>query len=378
MEELQVIETTSGRQFKPWASVDDVQAIERAVEQALQGLEGVTAIVSEISSGKQAIASAINAKGGSASANESFQQLADDVVNLNDSFITYGVEVTEKIHWLNFICNSGAPARLPLTAIDDNVVTTISQPNVFQKSSALESVKMTALTTISGGYTFESCIILQEVNMPSLVTLSGNQVFQNCTALQKVNMPSLITLSNIYVFNGCVALQEVNMPNLVTLSGGQVFLNCTALQEIDLPSLATIGGQVFQNCTALQDVNMPILVTFSGGNVFSGCTSLRNVTFGTLTFLYEPFVQTKANLRNITIGQDTNINLPFQNWTANNVIAEGQSGIDELNSNIMTNLVPNLYLNGGKTLRLGAALYDVLTTATKDAITDRGWTLQRG
>lgn len=271
---------------------------------------GGEALISEITQGKEDIAAAINAKGGTADPLESFQQLAQDIINLNKSFITYGVEVTEKIHWLKFICDAGTVPRLPLTAIDDDVVTTISTSSTFKSCSALESVKMTALTTINGGNVFESCISLQVVNMPNLINFNSSQAFQNCTALQNVNIPHL--------------------------------------------------------------------VTSSGGGVFSGCAALRNVAFGTLTYIYEPFVQTKANIRNITIGQDTNINLPFQNWTANNVIAEGQSGIDELNSNIMTNLVPNLYLNGGKTLRLGTSLYDVLTTATKDAITDRGWTLQRG
>ncbi|MEE1318970.1 MAG: leucine-rich repeat protein, partial [Ruminococcus sp.] len=139
----------------------------------------MTAIASEITSGKQAIAAAINAKGGTASATESFNGLAQDVINLNDSFITYGVEVTEKIHWLKFICDAGAVARLPLTAIDDDIVTTISQSNVFQNCSALESVKMTALTTISGNSAFSGLSALQEVNLPNLVTISGGSVFQS-------------------------------------------------------------------------------------------------------------------------------------------------------------------------------------------------------
>ena len=333
MEELQVIETTSGRQFKPWASKEEVQAIGQAVVQAVLDPASVTAIASEIAGGKAAIASAINAKGGTADPLASFQQLADDVVNLNDSFITYGVEVTEKIHWLKFICEPSPVPRLPLTAIDDDVVTTISQPNCFQNCTALERVKMTALTIISGTSAFLNCTALQEVNIPSLTALNAKGAFENCTALQEVNIPSLTAIS---------------------------------------------GNSAFQNCAALQEVNIPSLTAISGVNVFYSCNALRNVIFGKLATLADPFVGSKPSLRNITIGQDTNINLPFQNWTATNVIAEGQSGIDELNSNIMTNLVPNLYLNGGKTLRLGAALYDVLTTATKDAITDRGWTLQRG
>ena len=75
MEELQVIETTSGRKFKPWATNDDLQA-------AVQDPASITAITSEIASGKAAIASAINAKGGTASATESFSELAQDIQSI--------------------------------------------------------------------------------------------------------------------------------------------------------------------------------------------------------------------------------------------------------------------------------------------------------
>ncbi|MBQ1752422.1 MAG: hypothetical protein II109_03300, partial [Paludibacteraceae bacterium] len=97
MEELQVIETTSGRQFKPWASREDVQIIKQetvqAVVQAVQDPASVTAITSEIASGKQAIASAINAKGGEASATESFQELAEDLDTIPNA-----------IDWVKMVC----------------------------------------------------------------------------------------------------------------------------------------------------------------------------------------------------------------------------------------------------------------------------------
>lgn len=71
MEELQVIETTSGRQFKPWATKDDVQ-----------DPASVTAVASEIANGKQAIAAAINAKGVPTSPTDSFAQLAENIAEL--------------------------------------------------------------------------------------------------------------------------------------------------------------------------------------------------------------------------------------------------------------------------------------------------------
>jgi hypothetical protein len=270
----------------------------------------VNGIAGEIGAGKAAIAEAINAKGGSASATESFNELAEDIVNLNKSFITYGVEVTEKIHWLNFICNAGIPTRLPLTAIDDDTVTEISQPNVFQNCTALERVKMTALTTISGGNVFQSCSSLQRVELPNLTTISGSHVFQSCSALQEFNAPNLTSIIN---------------------------------------------------------------------DNFYQSNALRCMILGTLTYLASNWMggSLRPNLRNITIGSDTNISLPFQNWTAANVIAEGQSGIDELNSNLYNNLLTKLYDHSQdgqtRTLRIG---WLANVTAENIAYANaKGWTL---
>ena len=337
MEELQVIETTSGRQFKPWASREDVQAKKQetvqAVVQAVQNPVSVTAIASEIAGGKQAIASAINAKGGSADPLESFQQLAQDIEDMSQTLINQGLTTTEPINFLKFLCADTSADRASLTAIEDNSVDYINTTSTFYQCVALRTVIMTSLLKINGGSSFA----------------------------------------------GCTSLENITMPNLI-MTGSGSFSGCTALRNLQLPSVTTMnGGYTFQNCSNLEYVYLPSLTTVIGPNSFYGCGALKNITLGTLSsYDNNTFITQMPNLRNITIGQNTNINLPFNNWTATNVIAEGQSGIDELNSNIMTNLVPNLYHNGGKTLRLGASLYDVLTTTTKDAITDKGWTLQRG
>lgn len=99
--------------------------------------------------------------------------------------------------------------------------------------------------------------------------------------------------------------------------------------------------------------------------------------FGKLIRIVETLTNPKPNIRNITIGQDTNINLPFQNWTATNVIAEGQSGITELNSNLYNNLLTKLYDHSQdgvtRTLRLGwLAKVSAENIAYANA---KGWTL---
>ena len=82
------------------------------------------------------------------------------------------------------------------------------------------------------------------------------------------------------------------------------------------------------------------------------------------------------NLRKFAVGAGTAINLTFGLWTATNVIAEGQSGIDELNYNIKTYLADRVADRTGLsalTVTFGAALYNVLTAETIAAFTAKNW-----
>ena len=168
------------------------------------------------------------------------------------------------------------------------------------------------------------------------------------------------------------------MPALTYISGSGVFADCSTLTTVNLPALRTIDSNTtFYYCSALTTVDLPALTVISESMTFSGCSALTNVTFGTLISLEEPFSHYKENLRNITVGIGTNINLPFQYWNATNVIAEGQSGIDELNSNLYNNLLTKLYDHSQdgetRTLRIGW-----LANVSPENITYanvKGWTL---
>ena len=47
MEELQVIETTSGRQFKPWASKEDVQEVVSGLDKQYTKTQTVTTVTTD-------------------------------------------------------------------------------------------------------------------------------------------------------------------------------------------------------------------------------------------------------------------------------------------------------------------------------------------
>ena len=196
---------------------------------------------------------------------------------------------------------------------------------------------------------------ITEINDNEITTISRDNVFYNNIALRKVVMSGVTTISNNNTFKDCTSLQSVNLSNLVTIS----------------------GNQMFYFCSSLQSVNLPNIVTISGNSTFNGCPSLQSVEFGTLIRCIDPFVNAKQKLRNITISEGTDITLPFQNWTANNVINEGQSGIDELNSNLYNNLLTKLYdhSNDGETRILQIGWLDYITPENIAYANAKGWTI---
>ena len=152
----------------------------------------------------------------------------------------------------------------------------------------------------------------------------------------------------------------------------------TSIKSINSTLLTDIErSYAFHKNVSLQSVELPNLATISDSNTFYGCSSLQSVEFGRLILIAENFNGTKENLRNVTIGAGTDVNLPFKYWTATNVIAKGQSGIDELNSNLYNNLLTKLYdhSNDGETRILQIGWLDYITPENIAYANAKGWTI---
>ena len=333
MEELTAIKTADGREFKPWATNDDLQA-------AVQDPASVTAIASEIASGKQAIASAINAKGGTASATESFAELADAILNLANVTIVSTAGLTGvgvPINLLKWLLNGMSSSDSNFSEISDNTVTTISVSRTLSYIPTLKRVVLNAVESISASY----------------------------------------------VFNSCTLLQRVELPNLQIITGDSLFCRCPNLHILDLPSLEVINSRAFwqdnEGDGNYEEFLFPKLHTLLGTYCFLRNKSLKNVVFGTLTdFGSASFAGSDyPNIRNITIGIGTDVNLYLVSWSATNVIAEGQSGIDELNSNLYNNLLTKLYdhSNDGQTRTLRIGWLARVTAENIAYANAKGWTL---
>ena len=178
-------------------------------------------------------------------------------------------------------------------------------------------------------------------------------------------------------YNRRIYLKSIVNNTIEEIRGSYAFSNCTYLQSVQWSNLAKISGSgTFSSCSSLQSVQWPNLSVISGNYTFFNCSSLQSVQFGSLSRCVDPFQNPKSNLRNITI-QDANINLPFQNWTATNIINEGQSGIDELNSNLYNNLLTKLYdhSNDGETRILQIGWLDYITPENIAYANAKGWTI---
>lgn len=173
-------------------------------------------------------------------------------------------------------------------------------------------------------------------------------------------------------------ITEIYDTDITEITRHYAFYNNIALREAVMTGVTSISvSNVFQNCLSLQSVQLPNLVTISGNSVFFNCNALQTITFGVLVVCLEPFSNQKQNLRNITIGENTDIDLPFQNWTATSVIAEGQSGIDELNDNLYNNLITKLYDHSqdGQTRTLRLGWLAKVSQENIDYANSKGWTL---
>lgn len=240
-------------------------------------------MLNDVAEGKKQIADAINTKGGSASADSSFQQLASDIEDLPiDGNLTYGFEFVDKSKSIIEQLAGSSSSNLNFNNLIENIVDTEGRIryNSYYSFTAKNIIYLPLITFI-GGYTTYSA--------------------------KKLILPNCINLGN----NG------LNSNKFVEMVFGKISI------------MATQGNNQWND------------------------------------------------LRTITIGQDTNVSLQFQYWTATNVIAEGQSGIDELNYNLRTNLLEKLYDHSTdgqtRTLRLGWLAH--VTQENIDYANSKGWTL---
>lgn len=219
-----------------------------------------------------------------------------------------------------------------------------------------------------------------EIDDPTVTTIETDYAFAELKALRKVRFPNLTVITGSKIFNNSSNIEFLDFPilNTINIEIKSAYTFVTTQKKIVLPQLTYINAiSVFVQCYS-EEIIMPKLETISS-QTLSFNDTVKNIVFGTLKTVFTMTRTSLVNLRNITVGEDTNTNLSFELWTAKNVNAEGQSGIDELNSNLYNNLLTKLYDHSTdgqtRTLRLGWLAY--VTQENIDYANSKGWTLTK-
>lgn len=287
------------------------------------------ALVVEIKEAKKDIADAINTKGGNSTPDESFQQLASDILNIP----------------LECINPSG------YTYIEDYYIPK-SIGEVYSNRKYLKNIYDTE-TLILRSLAFSNTTYLQSAEFVNLKQMIGDRIFQD-SAITQLKADNLEILQGREVLSAS-KLVEVSFLSLKRIIGAYTLSNNIMLEIIKIPSVSVLSQYTFHGLTNLVKIFL--------GRIENGGT--------------EPFSSSYSKLRLVAVGANTDVDFNLRNWSAINVIAEGQSGIDELNSNLYNNLLTKLYDHSQdgqtRTLRLGWLAH--VTQENIDYANSKGWTL---
>ena len=307
----------NGKDYDIWATSAEVEELNNA---------GNAALGKELSSGKQLIAQAINEKGGTASADESLAELAEDITNtiIAEDFLT---------KW-------------------------------FKGESPYDGGTFTSDVEYFAAYKMYG-VPFTEINLPYLTDFNTNN-FRYCNNLRVLRLPSYAptTIGGAENFLGNNPQLEELYLDTFNLNVGGIGRYCSApIKKIYAPewniNINTLGaysyfGQFSSSPRVLEELIIKGFSNSLNKSTFYGYNSIRRIV--------------------LTQAPTSDVNFRYL-WTCSNVIAEGQSGIDELNTNVQA-LADNFLDYTGMTghiITFNTDLYNVLTEETKQKFTDKNW-----
>ncbi len=311
-------------------------------------------LLPDIALWKQQIADAINYKGGEASENSAFTQLAEDIKNI-PNFSSY----------YNAFFSTLSVNRTETTSL-------INVDGIISDSLIEYDYKIGNYQFYNNQYITEA--FLERVTEVGTFLFSYSKI-RKCT----------ISNTNTYTFLHCSELEEVNLLKTTIINGG-CFYNCQNLKVLiadnvlEIKSINTPQGSPFYK-TQIRVLKVPNCISLnSEGNIliFSNMTVLESIILGKLEIMNNNAgLNDSQKLQNISLGQDTDINLQFQSWNPTTIITEGVNSIQALNDNLYNNLLTKLYDHSqdGETRILRIGWLDYITPENIAYANAKGWTL---
>jgi hypothetical protein len=311
-------------------------------------------------------------------------------------------------------CSSLKTITIPSSYLITTMLTTFSGCNSLQKIDWTPGAQN---SLISLNQTFNNCILLQSITLPTSMNAVNDMTstFNNCRCLITVTLPlSLNAVTSIAgAFQNCVSLMSVKLPTSMSscTSFASMFNGCSVIRSITMPAtVSTVASNfatAFGACSALSTLIFPSAAQLSSvtaiNNMLQYCSNLTTITnfdkIGSLsaTPLVNAGNNGYARLTSISfvmplsqlslIGGTATAKTDVQSVRLLNTSAGQWTGVSpQINvsfTNMSTaNLVQlfnDMAAQGnvvGKTINITSATGAAgLTTANRQIITNRGWTI---
>lgn len=121
------------------------------------------------------------------------------------------------------------------------------------------------------------------LNIPSGTTQINEYAFYKCEYLTSITIPNTVRVIKQCAFMNCNRLVSISIPSTVDTIQGSCFENCQALSSFSFSdNIIEIGARAFFG-TGLLSVNIPSSVTSIKGQAFTACRSLNYVVVNATT-----------------------------------------------------------------------------------------------
>ena len=119
---------------------------------------------------------------------------------------------------------------------------------------------------------------ITSINIPSGTTKIGAHAFYSASTLTSVTTPNTVTTIGESAFGYCFNLVSFNIPNSVTSIGDNTFFFCRSLTSLTISdSVTSIGRSAFSNCSGLLTLKIGSGINRINESTFANCTSLTSI-----------------------------------------------------------------------------------------------------
>ena len=140
----------------------------------------------------------------------------------------------------------------------------------------------------------------------NMTEYSGGTLASSCGSLTTLSLPMLADMHGGTLANICISLATLSLPMLADMHGGTLVQFPSGqggvFKTLSLPMLAEMhGGTLASSCGALTTLSLPMLAEMHGGTLASSCGSLTTLSLPKLKKLLHGFIAVNIGLTELTL-----------------------------------------------------------------------------